>query len=73
MSGKSEEKGMVRNEMDVMNDMLGLIEALKQANHERGQIIGDLIDECIRSNHEISVLKQHVNRLEIRIFKRKGF
>jgi len=64
---------MMRNKLDVMDDMYGVIEALKQANHERGQIIGDLIDECIKDNHEISVLKRNIKRLETRIFKRKVF
>jgi len=64
---------MMRNKLDVMDDMYGVIEALKQANHERGQIIGDLIDECVRNNHEISVLKRNIKKLEARIFKRKVF
>ena len=73
MSGKSEVLRMVRNKLDVMDDMFNLILALKQANHERGQIIGDLINECIRNDHEISVLKRNIKRLETRIFLRKVF
>ena len=46
-----------------MNDKDGLIEALKQANHERGLAIEGLIVDCIEKDMEILKLEREIRWL----------